>query len=42
MDFAIKVNPGKVNTGDTDLGQYYARGGKIVSYHGRNDEVRAQ
>jgi len=39
MDFAIKINPGSVNTGETDLSKFHARGGKVIAYHGRNDEV---
>lgn len=37
MDFALKVNPGSVNTGGSDLSAFYSRGGKIIAYHGRND-----
>ncbi|OTA99242.1 hypothetical protein M426DRAFT_325327, partial [Hypoxylon sp. CI-4A] len=39
MEFAIKVNPGQVNAAETDLSGFYNRGGKIISYHGRNDET---
>ncbi|KAI1381288.1 tannase and feruloyl esterase [Hypoxylon crocopeplum] len=39
MDFALKVNPGQVNAGETDLSKLYHGGGKIISYHGRNDET---
>ncbi|KAF2111210.1 Tannase/feruloyl esterase [Lophiotrema nucula] len=39
MDFSIIVNPGRVNAGETDLSAFYKRGGKILSYHGRNDET---
>lgn len=39
MDFALQINPGLVNTGGTNLSQFHARGGKIIAYHGRNDEV---
>ncbi|KAI0843645.1 tannase and feruloyl esterase [Hypoxylon sp. FL0890] len=39
MDFAMKVNPGQVNAGETDLSSFHRRGGKIISYHGRNDET---
>ncbi|KUJ13898.1 tannase and feruloyl esterase [Mollisia scopiformis] len=37
MDFAVKVNPGSVNTGESDLSAFFARGGKLMAYHGRND-----
>ncbi|KAI1269708.1 tannase and feruloyl esterase [Xylariaceae sp. FL1019] len=39
MDFAVNLNPGGVNAGETDLSEFYARGGRIISYHGRNDET---
>ncbi|KAI1077255.1 tannase and feruloyl esterase [Whalleya microplaca] len=39
MDFALEVNPGLVNAGETDLSAFHARGGRIISYHGRNDET---
>ncbi|KAI1106428.1 tannase and feruloyl esterase [Jackrogersella minutella] len=39
MDLALKINPGQVNAGETDLSSFYDRGGKIISYHGRNDET---
>ncbi|KAK3670907.1 hypothetical protein LTR78_009185 [Recurvomyces mirabilis] len=39
MDYAIKLNPGKVNTGETDLSAYRVKGGKVIAYHGRNDET---
>ncbi|KAF8852575.1 tannase and feruloyl esterase [Acephala macrosclerotiorum] len=39
MDFALKVNPGSVNTGGSDLSAFYSRGGKIIAYHGRNDNT---
>ncbi|KAK7951316.1 uncharacterized protein PG986_007044 [Apiospora aurea] len=39
MDFALAANPGQVNTWDTDLSEFHGRGGKIISYHGRNDET---
>ncbi|KAH8901033.1 tannase and feruloyl esterase [Thozetella sp. PMI_491] len=37
MDFAMAINPGGVNAGETDLSVFHARGGKILSFHGRND-----
>lgn len=37
MDFAVSINPGRVNVGETDLSTFYAHGHKIISYHGRND-----
>ncbi|XXG97481.1 hypothetical protein Hte_003784 [Hypoxylon texense] len=39
MDFAVRVNPGQVNGGEKDLTSFYRKGGKIISYHGRNDET---
>ncbi|KAI1759623.1 Tannase/feruloyl esterase [Hypoxylon sp. FL1150] len=39
MDTAIRINPGQVNAGETDLSSFYQGGGKIISYHGRNDET---
>ncbi|KAJ3531397.1 hypothetical protein NM208_g8891 [Fusarium decemcellulare] len=39
MDFAIQVNPGGVNAAEADLGEFYKRGGKIISFHGRNDQT---
>lgn len=39
MDFALKVNPGSVNTAESNLSAFYSRGGKLIAYHGRNDNV---
>lgn len=39
MDFAVDVNPGQVNTDGTDLSAFRAKGGKLIAYHGRNDET---
>lgn len=39
MDFATQVNPGLVNTDETDLSAFRAKGGKVIAYHGRNDET---
>ncbi|KAF2101981.1 tannase and feruloyl esterase [Rhizodiscina lignyota] len=38
-DFALKINPGRVNTGETDMTGFKEHGGKIIAYHGRNDET---
>ena len=39
MDFALSVNPGQVNAGEADLTDFHGRGGRIIAYHGRNDET---
>ncbi|KAM0351020.1 hypothetical protein ACHAPU_002798 [Fusarium lateritium] len=39
MDFAIKLNPGGVNAAEADLKDFYAKGGKIISYHGQADQT---
>ncbi|KIL87117.1 hypothetical protein FAVG1_09671 [Fusarium avenaceum] len=39
MDFAVKLNPGGVNAAEADLEKFYAKGGKIISYHGQADET---
>jgi hypothetical protein len=39
INLTIKIDPGRVNTGETNLSRFCARGGKILSYHSRNDEV---
>lgn len=39
MEFATGVNPGRVNGAEADLGRFYAKGGKIISYHGRSDQT---
>ncbi|KAF4446972.1 hypothetical protein F53441_9443 [Fusarium austroafricanum] len=39
MDFAVKVNPGGVNAAEGDLRKFYAKGGKIISYHGQADQT---
>ncbi|KAJ6013056.1 tannase and feruloyl esterase [Penicillium canescens] len=39
MNAAIKINPGGVNSGETDLSTFHRRGGKIISYQGWNDET---
>ncbi|KAL4920401.1 tannase and feruloyl esterase-domain-containing protein [Aspergillus aurantiobrunneus] len=39
MGLALKINPGGVNAADPDFTQFYQKGGKILSYHGRSDET---
>ncbi|KAF4951572.1 hypothetical protein FGADI_7347 [Fusarium gaditjirri] len=39
MDFAVKLNPGAVNAAEGDLKKFYAKGGKIISYHGQADQT---
>ncbi|KAG5799184.1 hypothetical protein H9Q69_001816 [Fusarium xylarioides] len=39
MDFAIKLNPGGVNAAEGELQEFYAKGGKIISYHGQADQT---
>ncbi|KAI1473803.1 tannase and feruloyl esterase [Daldinia eschscholtzii] len=39
MDLAMSINPGQVNAAEKDLSSFYRKGGKIISYHGRNDET---
>ncbi|CCT75812.1 related to feruloyl esterase B precursor [Fusarium fujikuroi IMI 58289] len=39
MDFAIKLNPGGVNAAEGELQKFYAKGGKIISYHGQADQT---
>ncbi|KAF5693604.1 feruloyl esterase B precursor [Fusarium denticulatum] len=39
MDFAIKLNPGGVNAAEGELQTFYAKGGKIISYHGQADQT---
>lgn len=39
LDFALSINPGRVNTHETDLSAFRARGGKIIAYHGRADQT---
>ncbi|KAK2925987.1 Tannase/feruloyl esterase [Fusarium oxysporum f. sp. vasinfectum] len=39
MDFAVKLNPGGVNAAEGDLQKFYAKGGKIISYHGQADQT---
>ncbi|KAH7234667.1 Tannase/feruloyl esterase [Fusarium redolens] len=39
MDFAIKLNPGGVNAAEGELQRFYAKGGKIISYHGQADQT---
>ncbi|KAF5586343.1 feruloyl esterase B-2 [Fusarium pseudocircinatum] len=39
MDFAIKLNPGDVNAAEGGLQKFYAKGGKIISYHGQADQT---
>lgn len=33
------MNPGGVNAAEADLSGFHAKGGKILSYHGRNDQM---
>lgn len=37
-----EVDPGQISTFSGDLAAFRARGGKLISYHGRMDEVRLQ
>ncbi|KAF5698006.1 feruloyl esterase B-2 [Fusarium mundagurra] len=39
MDFAINLNPGGVNAAEGELQKFYAKGGKIISYHGQADQT---
>jgi len=39
MDFAINLNPGGVNADEGKLDKFYAKGGKILSYHGQADQT---
>ena len=39
MDLAVRINPGGVNTAHTDMSAFRAKGGKLLVYHGRNDEA---
>ncbi|RFN53439.1 putative feruloyl esterase b-2 [Fusarium flagelliforme] len=39
MDFAINLNPGGVNANEGKLDKFYAKGGKILSYHGQADQT---
>lgn len=39
MENALEINPGGVNAASPDLSQFYKKGGKILSYHGRSDET---
>lgn len=41
MDLAIAADPGHVNAWDLDLSEFRSHGGRIISYHGRNDEVNS-
>lgn len=36
---AQAADPGQISTFSGDLGSFRARGGKIISYHGRKDDV---
>jgi feruloyl esterase len=40
MDFAVNLNPGGINIAggsSHNVSEYYARGGKLLAYHGRSD-----
>ena len=39
IEFADTINPGGISTWNVDLSAFHDRGGKIVAYHGRGDEV---
>ncbi|THH04067.1 hypothetical protein EW145_g5797 [Phellinidium pouzarii] len=34
-----EIDPGQISTSSGDFSAFRARGGKIISYHGRNDEI---
>lgn len=37
---AEAIDPGEISTFSGDLAAFRARGGKLISYHGRKDDVR--
>lgn len=37
---AEALNPGNISTFSGDLSAFHAQGGKIITYHGRADDVR--
>ncbi|KIV76890.1 hypothetical protein PV11_08739 [Exophiala sideris] len=39
LDYAARVNPGEVETSETDLSDFHARGGKLLSYQGGYDNA---
>lgn len=39
IEFADTINPGGIATWNGDFSAFHDRGGKIVAYHGRGDEV---
>lgn len=39
MDFSTSINPGGIQTSDTDLSAFYQKGGKLLTYHGGADQV---
>ncbi|KIJ49214.1 hypothetical protein M422DRAFT_28181 [Sphaerobolus stellatus SS14] len=39
IEFADSINPGGVSTWNGDLSTFRDRGGKIISYHGRRDQL---
>lgn len=40
VEFADTINPGGISTWNGDLSAFRARGGKVITYHGRRDQVR--
>lgn len=39
LDLAMKINPGRINTWDPDLSEFYKHGGKMLTFHGGADQV---
>jgi len=41
VEFADTINPGGISTWNGDLSAFRARGGKVITYHGRRDQLIA-
>jgi feruloyl esterase len=39
MDLATSLNPGGIQTSETDLSEFYKKGGKLLTYHGGADQA---
>jgi len=39
IEFADTINPGGISTWNGDFNSFRQRGGKIITYHGRQDQV---
>lgn len=40
IEYGVRMDPGGISAFSGDMSAFKARGGKLLTYHGRRDEVR--